>query len=417
MRVRLETSRLANGLEVLAVEHRRAPIVAIAVLYHVGSQDELPSQAGLAHVVEHLAFGTSAYLAREEFDQYCTDAGGTNNAMTTYSYTLYHMVVPAYQLPLGLWLEASRLRGLLFTDEEFATQQSVILEELNETVYNQPYGQWRDVQAQQGFAPECSYHWEVHGVPESVAALTPNDARAFVRHYYRPDNAVLVICGDVEADYALELAQEAFAEIEACREPIPRPEWRESCRRSGVRAVVEDAVPLPAVFLSFHCGGYSASGFLHQQALAEVLGGGRSSRLYRRLLLGGVAAETSAFLDAREWSSLLTCYGVAAGPEVSAEQLEEALWQTLHELIAQGIAESELEKVRHRLMTASAVLLQSPLGIAEEVALGAMFWGDPERPFRILDEYARITVEELTEVGRSIFRPDNAVTTIVLPRA
>ncbi len=408
--------RFPSGLELVLVEHRRAPLVALVVLYRVGSQDEEPSQAGIAHVVEHLAFGTSAYLGREEFDQYCSDAGGTNNAMTTYSYTLYTMLLPAYQLPLGLWLEGSRLRGLAFTDEEFRTQQQVILEELKETVYNQPYGRWREVQLQYAFAAGCPYHWEVYGTLETVGALTVEDARKFARQYYHPANAVLVICGDIDTPRALELAEQYLGEIPAPDVCGERRGFSSECCRGNVVAVLEDEVPLPAVSLAFHCSGYTAPEYFSLAALAGLLGGGRSSRLYRTFVLqSGCAREVGAFLDARQWASLLTCYAIASSPTLPASELEERLWRALRELCANGITAEEMERVRNQLRTIHAEHLQHPLGIAHEVAFGTAFWGDAERPFRVLEEYERLKPEEMVEWARRIFVPERAVTTFVLP--
>ncbi|GBD07637.1 putative zinc protease [bacterium HR21] len=412
----LVESRLSNGLCLVILPRPQTPVVAIVVLYRVGSQDELPEQAGLAHLVEHLAFGTTAELAREEFDRYCTDAGGTNNAMTTYSYTLYYMVLPAYQVELGLWLEASRMRGLRFSDEEFATQQRVILEELKETVYNQPYGRWRDVQAAHAFAPGCPYHWEVHGSLESVAALRPEQARAFVQQYYRPDNAVVVVCGGVDPLSVRELAEQLFGEIPRGNSGCPRHTFRPECRRGKVRVSVPDRVPVAAVFLSFHSGGYTAPEFLELQALADILGHGRSSRLYRELVLRrGQASQVGAFLDARQWASLLTCYAFAASPEAQAEALWEALWDELRQLQREGIRQDEWQTACNRLRTAYVELLQHPLGIAQEVAFSTVFWGDPERPFRVVEEYAQLRTDQLQERARQLFCPEHSVATLVVP--
>ncbi len=405
----------SNGVELVVIEHRRAPVVAIVVLYRVGSQDEEPRQAGLAHLVEHLAFGSSAYLGHEEFDRYCTDAGGSTNALTTYSYTLYTMVLPAYQLALGLWLEGSRMRGLAFTEEEFRIQQQVILEELKETVYNQPYGRWWEVQMNHAFAPECSYHWEVYGSPETVAALTVEDARQFARHYYGPQNAVVVVCGDVEGSHVLELAQLYYGSLPATSLGVRR-QCPAVCQRGGVVAVLKDRVPLPAVSLAFHCGGYTAPEFLPLTALADILGGGRSSHLYRVLVLQrGSARDVGAFLDARQWASLLTCYSIASAPDTSVSELERQLWQVLEQLCADGVTAAEVERTQQRLRTEYAARLQHPLGVAQEVALATAFWSDPERPFRLLEEYARLTPEEITEWARHVVRPERAVTTLVIP--
>jgi zinc protease len=226
----LSEHRLGNGLRVVLVPHGFTPLVAIAVLYQVGSQEESPECAGVAHLVEHLAFGSSAYLEAEEFDRYCSDAGGTNNAYTTYSYTLYHMVLPAHQLELGLWLEASRMRALPIPEEEFRLQQRVIIEEIKETVLNQPYGRWRELQAQQAFRPECPYHWEVYGSVETVAALSVEQAREFVRSYYRPDNACVVLCGNFASEQALELVEATLGQIPAPATPIPRRSFSPECR-------------------------------------------------------------------------------------------------------------------------------------------------------------------------------------------
>jgi zinc protease len=412
----LSEHRLGNGLRVVLVPHGFTPLVAIAVLYQVGSQEESSECAGVAHLVEHLAFGSSAYLEAEEFDRYCSDAGGTNNAYTTYSYTLYHMVLPAHQLELGLWLEASRMRTLPIPEEEFHLQQRVIIEEIKETVLNQPYGRWRELQAQQAFRPECPYHWEVYGSVETVAALSVEQAREFVRSYYRPDNACVVLCGNFASEQALELVEATLGQIPAPATPIPRRSFSPECRLGNRSVSFPDAVHLPAVFLSFHCGGYAAEEFPALELLAEVLGEGRSSRLYRALILeSNRASSVGAFLDSRQWSSLLTVYAIAATPQTSSEMLQEALWQELQQLCKEGVAPEELLRCQRRLQTATAHRLQHPAAIAHEVAFSTVFWDNPERGLRLVEEYRHISAEQLHQLAQSVLLPENSVCTAIVP--
>jgi predicted Zn-dependent peptidase len=408
-----------NGLRVVVIPKHTAPVVAVCVAYHVGSYYESPTNTGFAHLFEHLMFEGSENVAHGMFDKYCSEAGGENNAYTTYDKTTYYMTLPAHQLELGLWLEADRMRAFGITQDALDVQKNVVLEEINQNVENSPYGTFSRVQNRLAFAPQAGYHWEVYGNPKHVAASTLDDVRGFFSTFYRPDNACLVITGAVEPEAALTLAEKYFGNIARGAHDIKRPAFMPEFRLQGGRyEKVADGIPTDTLFLAFHGDGFHNE---HEVCTAEVLcsilSDGMSSRLYKRLAYEQqIASDINAYVDDRQFTSLVDIYAIANSETITCDALYASVYEVLRELADNGVSENEMQKARNRLSTRLARVLQRVGGIADEAAHQTMFFGDPTRVFRLLDGFTTVSAGDVQSLARRMFHVENEVRVDFVPR-
>lgn len=405
---------LGNGLRVIVCPDHTAPVANVTVMYRVGSHDERRGKTGLAHLFEHLMFDNAAPGNDKQYDIYCTKSGGTNNAYTTFDYTTYHIDLPANNIEMGFWLESERMRSFRITQHALQTQRSVVVEEINQNVNNQPYGIWRRAMQEISFAPSSSYSWDVYGYETDVSGVTIDDARSFFESFYRPSNAVLCVAGDIAPERAVELAQRYFGDIENTSDPITRNTFEMMERSYGAHRIVEDNVPMTALFLSAHVPGYVNSELLDVEIASSILGSGKSSLLYNELVSNRrIASAAGAFVDRRANSSLLTIYAYAADPTVSGDQLSDAVFETLR-----GAEETQkhLDAAVNKLRTSHAAEIMKANGVADSVAWTTLFWNDPQRMNTILDDYRTVTLDQVTAVRREISQADKLARLDIVPR-
>lgn len=404
---------LSNGLRLVVCPDHGSATVTVDVMYRVGSHDERPERTGLAHLFEHLMFDNTSTGIDKQYDVYCTRAGGSNNAYTTYDFTNYYISVPSHQLDLGLWLEAERMRQFAITEQALATQRSVVIEEIKQNVENQPYGRWRFALDPAAYDRRSGYSWEVYGSADHVAAVRMDDARDFFTAYYRPSNAVLCIAGDVDAERAFAKAEEQFGGIADPALAIDRrpfdPAW---CRR-GTHDVVPDDVPMPAVYVSFHLPGFLSTDMADAEILATALGAGRRSALYRRLVSDRrVASSAGAFVDRRAHASLLTLYAYASRPDVTADVLASELIETATTF---RIDAAQRETAINKLATSLAMELQRNNGVADTVAWTTLFWNDSAYCNRAMGQYHAVSLDALHTLSSDVLRADQAIRIDVVP--
>lgn len=409
--------KLANGLDVVVVENRRAPVVCINLTYRVGSKDERPGMTGFAHLFEHLMFEGSANVPKGDFDRLCSAAGGSNNAYTTYDWTAYTMTLPAHQLELGLWLESDRMFNFSVKDNELKTQQSVVTEEIRQTVENQPYGRWREFLAKSAFAAKCSYSWEVHGKIEDVESAKLSNVKAFHKKYYRPDNACLVVCGDIGHKKVFNLVDKYFSEtVSPQTNGKDTNQFIQSWKLGAGEVEFSDNVPLAAVFLSYHFDGFLSEGIYPADLLAVITGGGRSSRLYDSLIYKQqVASSAGAYVDKRENASLLTFYAIASKPDITSDKLYGLLVNELNKIKNEGITQAELDKARAQATTQLALELQQSAGIADLTANNTVFFDNPNRIFTLLDKYHDVGKSEVENIAQLVINKSNSIKIYVNP--
>lgn len=413
-KIDLHEHRLSNGLRVIICPDHSSSVVTVHVTYHVGSYDEDPSRTGLAHLFEHLMFDNTSTGISKQYDLYCTKAGGTNNAYTTYDHTAYHISLPAHQLELGLWLEAERMRMFSIDEQDLSTQQSVVLEEIKQNVENQPYMRWMPAMDKAAFATDSHYSWNVYGATDHVAAVTMEDASAFYHRYYRPGNAVLVVAGDCDPQGTLDLIQRIFGEISGGHAPIDRTPFDQSQRRTGVHVTERDAVPTSAVFVSVHGSSVMDPAMYDVDLAASLLGIGKSSYLYRHLVSKKrIASHAGAFVDRRTHDSLLTFYAYGIDGSVSADHLADEIHAAIDGV---SVTDENMRKVVNRQRTALAMELQRSGGVADSVAYHATFFDDPGMVNDLLDRYAERPQEAVASVVETAKQRDRWVRVDIVPR-
>ena len=402
---------LDNGLRVLIHEDHSTPLVAVNTLYLVGSRDEDPDHTGFAHLFEHLMFTGSRQA--KDFDEPLQQAGGENNAYTTNDYTTFYEILPAENLETVLWLESDRMKSLRLNQRAFNVQRKVVVEEFKETSINEPYGSsWHHLSDM--MYKVHPYRWPVIGLePDHIANASLKELRKFYKRYYRPNNAIISISGNVKAAEAEKLVRKWFEKVPA-GDPIERDLQEEPpLEKSHYRQVISD-VPVTAVFLCFRMPGRKHPDFYPIDLLSDVLGHGLSSRLYRRLQMEKkIFSSIDCYVTANFDPGLFVLEGkVREG--ITQEQALEALWSELKDLADHEISARELEKIKHRF---ESTLLYSELSVLNK-AQNLCFYealGDANLMNEECDLYLQVTPEQMKKAAAEIFREDNSGTLVYVP--
>lgn len=412
--VQFEDYKLNNGLRVILHRDASTPIVCINICYHVGSKDEVKGKTGFAHLFEHLMFDGSANVKRGQFDRYCERAGGYNNAYTNEDKTNYFMMLPSNQLELGLWLESDRLYKLDITDFGLKTQREVVKEEKRQRVDNQPYGSTDTKFAELCFTVH-PYSHPVIGNMEDISSAMMSDVVGFHELYYKSNNAVLVVAGDIDITETKKLIGRYFGEIPQGKD-ILRIKEVEPPRNKQVREIVEDNVPLPGVFLAYNTCAEGNSDYFATDLLTDVLGSGESSRLYKSLVYEQqIASSVAAYLDAREHPGILVIYAIA-NPNITAQQLENALNIEIEKIKNEKIGERELEKVKNTVESSFVRSLQTVQSKADRLAHYAAFYGKPDMINSVINNYLAVTSDEIQNSAKKYLKSEDSVVLHYIPK-
>jgi zinc protease len=402
---------LSNGLRVIVHEDKTTPLVAVNVLYYVGSRDEQPDKTGFAHLFEHLMFAGSKNVP--DFDGPLQHAGGENNAYTTNDYTTFYEIVPAENVETALWLESDRMLALSISKKALNVQRKVVVEEFKETCLNEPYGDaWHHLSAMTYH--EHPYRWPVIGlVPEHIENASIDDVRQFYKHWYTPNNAVLAVAGNIETGEVLKLVEKWFGAIPSGPNPVRRFP-AEPPQKAPVRLEVKAAVPAHAVYVAYRMPARLDPDFYAVDLLSDVLAQGHSSRLYRNLLKERrVFSQIDAYITANVDPGLLVIEGRPA-EGVTPDAALEAIQGELDALKKAPIETRELEKIQHRFESTVVFSETSVLNKAQNLA----YYEALDRAELMNEEtelYLKVTPADLQRVADEIFRPDNSATLIYVP--
>ncbi|HVZ75179.1 MAG TPA: pitrilysin family protein [Polyangia bacterium] len=348
VKIDFETFELPNGLTVILHVDRTSPLVAVNLWYHVGSKDEAPGRTGFAHLFEHLMFMGSKHAPYPSFDAIMESWGGHNNGTTSNDRTNYYEIGPKNLLETFLWLEADRLATLaeVITEEELEKQRKVVLNERRQSYENRPYGRG-ELRIPEVMYPEAHpYHWPTIGSQADLEAASVDDVRNFFERFYRPSNASLAIAGDFEPAEARRLVERYFgwqAKRERPRPPSPPP-----VSLDGPRAeTLTDRVQLPRLRLAWHSPALFSPGDADLDIAAHVLGGGKSSRLYRTLVYDQrIAQDVFAYQGSQLLTSLFQV-GLTAKPGHDLDELERATDVELARLASDGPTAAEVDRARN----------------------------------------------------------------------
>ncbi|MFG0316099.1 MAG: M16 family metallopeptidase, partial [Planctomycetota bacterium JB042] len=399
---------LDNGLRVVVHEDASCPIVAVQVWYHVGSKDEDPARQGFAHMFEHMMFRGTDRLGPEDHFEFVRGVGGDCNAYTSFDQTVYVQTVPKNQLPMVLWLEAERMAALKVDEEGFATERAVVEEEARMGM-NRPYGTVMEKVLERIFTVH-PYRWSPIGKIDHLREATSEELLRFWETYYVPNNATLVVVGDVDHEDVFAQAEEAFGWIPRCADP-PRVEVEEPLRDEPLVIEIEErSGPVPIIAAAYRTVPQDHDDAMALEMVMEVLGGGESSRLYRRI----VDEEEKAPM-AMAGAFALEQTGVAAAgamtmPFGDVDGVLGLIDEELETLKGEGVTEAELSKVKasfRRSLVDATTTVESK---AQQIGTAAVFHGSPGWLNRRAERIEEVTVDDLNRVARTYLVPERRIT-------
>ena len=346
--MQINRHKLSNGLTIVHNLFPSTQMVAVNILYKVGSRNEDPEHTGFAHLFEHLMFGGS--LNVPNFDIPLQLASGDNNAFTTPDYTNYYETVPVANVETCFWLESDRMRSLAFTPESLQTQRGVVMEEFRKNYLNVPYGDFMHLVSSLAYK-QHPYRWPTIGLELShIENATMQQVKEFFYRHYNPDNAILSVVGNISFERTVQLAEKWFGDIQRTT-PTIQPIPAEPTQQRQRRMTVKRNVPHSLLAINFHMPPRLTEEFHACDMITDVLGNGASSRLVKRLtvdrnLFSSVSSQVSEHLD----GGLLEIIGLLA-ENVSIKEAEEAVWHELELLKSDAVGERELQAVKNKYLT------------------------------------------------------------------
>ena len=394
---------LENGLRVLIHEDDSTPMVAVNLLYNVGSRDESPDKTGFAHLFEHLMFGGSANVP--DFDEPIQMAGGENNAFTNNDITNFYELMPVENLEIALWLESDRMLSLNFDEEVLDVQRKVVIEEFKETCLNQPYGDaWHHL-SELAYKVH-PYRWPTIGiVPKHVEDATMEDVKAFFFKFYRPNNAILVIAGNVKTAEVRSMVEKWFGDIP--RGDVPERRLpKEPAQEKFARKLQQANVPVDALYLAFHCPSRTDEDFYATDLLTDVLSNGPSSRLYRRLLKEQkLFSSIDCYITGNVDPGLLIIEGKPADG-VSLEACSEAIWKEIEDLKTNPIPERELQKLKNKVESSLVFSEANVLNKAINLAFFELL-GNANQINEEVELYEKVTTADIQKMANQLLTQEN----------
>jgi len=394
---------LKNGLPVIVHTDRSTPFVAVNVCYNVGSKHEDPNRTGFAHLFEHLTFGGSVHVP--DFDTAVQRAGGANNAFTSNDLTNYYITLPANNIETAMWLESDRMLGPKFSKKGLDIQKKVVIEEFRQRNLNKPYGDVWHLLRDLAYKVH-PYRWPTIGlIPEHIESATLDDVKDFFFHHYAPNNAVLVISGNIPSPDAFKLAEKWFGDLPS-REIAPYPAQPEPMQKIDREITVYRDVPIDTFYVAWHMGARNEKNFYVLDLLSDILSNGSSSRFEVKLVKEQkLFTEADAYLSGENEPGLFIATGKASpGIDIHlarTKMLEEILMTT-----ETSITAYELEKVKNRV---EADLLLNEIGYLEKAIQLASFeiMGDASEINRQGEKYRDITASDLLDTANQLFRKGN----------
>jgi zinc protease len=417
--VRYEKTTLPNGLEVILVEDHRLPIVAVNIWYHVGPANEAPGLTGFAHLFEHMMFAGTRHLPRGLADRLLEGAGATDsNGSTEFDRTSYYDTVPSNQLELALWVHADRMGYLLDVLDQAAlsNQQDVVRNERRQSVENRPYGIVEEALNHALFPKTHPYYAAVIGSHADIQNAKLADVREFFKRYYGPNNASIVIAGDIDKARTRALVAKYFGSFRRSP-PVVHPQVATPPITRERRITVPDRVELPRVYMAWLTPPAFQPGDAELAVTAQILAGGKSSRLYKTLVYERQIAQEAA---AAQHSNALTSTFIVdatARPGHEPSELETAIDAELKALRDTGPSEQEVERARNTIETAMLTALEKlgGTGLANQINEYNQYTGDPGYLPKDIERLRRVTAADVRRVAQAYLQPNARVIVAGVP--
>ena len=402
--IHFDSFTLENGLKVYVLEDHDTPMAVMNILYNVGSRDEIESKTGFAHLFEHLMFGGSVNIPL--YDEPLQSVGGENNAFTSPDITNYYLTLPAQSIETGFWLESDRMLSLSFDPKVLEVQRKVVIEEFKQRYLNQPYGDvWLKLNPLA--YTSHSYKWNTIGKEIShIEDATMEDVKEFFFKFYRPNNAVMVVGGNVTLEQVRQLSEKWFGPIPS-GEAYIRNVQKEPKQLVQRRLEVKAKVPMDALYMAFHMCERMNADYLASDLLSDIVGRGASSRLYNELVKGkqlfnGLSAHVSGSAD----PGLFVISG-RLNKGVTLQEAEKAVWEIIDDLLKNGVSDIELAKVKNQAESSLAFSEVELLNRAMNLAFGANL-GDADYINKEYELLLAVSTDQIKKVASEILRVENS---------
>ena len=407
---------LKNGLHVVLHQDKTAPVVAVSVMYHVGSKNETPDRTGFAHFFEHLLFEGSDNIKRGEFMKIVSSNGGQNNANTTQDRTFYYEVFPSNQLETGLWLESERMFHPVINEIGVKTQNEVVKEEKRMRVDNQPYGNFLSSVMVKLFTKH-PYHWVPIGSMEHLDAATLQEFQAFNKKYYTPGNAVLVIAGDIDVAKTKTLVEGYFAEIPSGPKVEPVNVQEEPITKEIIDTAYDSNIQIPAIVTAYRTPGMTSKESIALELASSVLSGGQSSRMYTKMVdTKKNALQVGSFNYALEDYGAYITYALPNGA-FALDSLQADMDEEIKKLQTELISDVDFTKIRNQYENDYIGKNAKMLGVAENLANGYTFHNKNTNQINTeLEEVRKVTRADIQNVAKKYLNKNQRVVVYYLPK-
>jgi predicted Zn-dependent peptidase len=413
-KVEFSDTTLENGLRVIIVPDHSAPVFAVSITYNTGSRNEKQGHTGYAHLFEHLMFEGSANVGKGEQELLVQNYGGSMNGTTNVDRTNYFEELPKNQLDMALFLESDRMRGLNLTQANLDNQRNAVQEERRLRVDNQPYGKSGE-QLEEMAYDNFPYHHSVIGSMDDLNAATMDDFKEFFRFYYAPNNAVMVLAGDLDPKEALAKVRKYFSDIP--RQPAPAPlSISEPDHTQERRQTLSDSLArLPRYDAAYNTVPGNTSDSYALQVLSSILSGGRSSRFYQHLVHDKqLALSVNAFSQGRRGPGLFQVVAVPR-PNVKMPDLEKAIEDEIEAVKKDGVTADEMAKVRVQVLRQQIQTRTSVLGLANQIGTLTVYYNDPNLINTTYDKICAVTADQVKQAAQKYLIPTHRAVVITMP--
>lgn len=409
----IETYRhtLGNGLRVVVHPDRNTVMVALDLIYDVGSRDERPDRTGMAHLFEHLMFGGSANV--QDFDREVERAGGTDNAWTSTDFTNFYTVVPAVNAETAFWVESDRMLAPKLTGHPLEIQRRVVIEEFKQVCLNTPYGDLMHHLRPLVYTTH-PYRWPTLGItPDHVAEATEADVNGFFNAHYAPANAVLVVSGNIAPDRAFALAERWFGDIPA--RDIATRSYQAEPEQTGARRIeVSGKVPATLIQIAFPMAAYGQPGYVEADIITDILANGQASRLIRDVVAKGdvITRADASITGSHEAGMLMVSAYINDNSAAATESAERLIREQLDRLMDTEVAADEMRRCTARFASTIAFGQMSYLGCATELAQAEIQGEDINTR---VDRYRAVTPAMVRDTAVRLLGHDRSNTVIYRP--
>ena len=412
--ISFEEYDLDNGLHVILHQDNNAPVVTTSVMYHVGAKDEQPDRTGFAHFFEHLLFEGTENIERGQWFSIVTENGGTNNANTTDDRTYYYEVFPSNNLELGLWMESERMLHPIINQIGVETQNEVVKEEKRLRVDNQPYGKFLE-NVKKNLFRKHPYRWTTIGEMEHLDAATLDEFLAFNKKFYVPNNAVLVVAGDIDIASTKKMVQDYFGDIPRGADIERNYEKDEPITETISATAYDSNIQIPAVINAYRTPGFSERESRVLDMISTYLSDGPSSKLYKKLVdEKKMALQTGAFNISQEDYSMYVIFGLPLGDN-TLDDLVSEMDEEIVKIQGQLISERDYQKLQNKIENGFVNSNASIEGIANSLARYYMLYDDTNLINTEIDIYRSITREEIKDVANKYLNPNQRLVLEYLP--